>query len=207
VEVIVTEQQWLLCADPLPMLDLLRRRAGDRKVRLFACACCRLVWEHLPTQCLPAVELAERYADGAAGAAECAEARRRLNALIAPWRGAGARLAQAVSELLRPRFSAALVATRARTGPERGTLPGRQCELLRDLHTFRPVRGQAAWRTADVCRLAQGMYQQRDFERLPVLGDALEEAGCAEPSILAHCRGPGLHALGCWVLDLVLARD
>ena len=202
----MTESEWLHGTDPVPLLDLLRRRAGDRKLRLFACACCRLVWDHLPTEeCRQAVELAERYADGAVGETEREEARRRLNVAIAPLRGARGRLAQATAELLRPRFSARLVAERAWTG--RGDPRPRRCALLRDLHAFRPVWIEPTWRTPDVCRLAQGIYQERRFADLPVLADALEEVGCAEQAILAHCRGAGPHVRGCWVVDRLLELE
>jgi hypothetical protein len=55
--------------------------------------------------------------------------------------------------------------------------------------------------------LARAIYQGRDFASLPVLADALEEAGCTDPDLLAHCRRPGGHLLGCWVLDMVLGRS
>jgi hypothetical protein len=57
-----------------------------------------------------------------------------------------------------------------------------------------------------VPKLARAIYDTCDFGHLPVLADALEEAGCAAPDMLAHCRGPGPHVLGCWVLDLILAK-
>ena len=50
------------------------------------------------------------------------------------------------------------------------------------------------------------IYQERAFERLPILADALEEAGCDDPDILSHLRGPGPHVRGCWALDLVLGK-
>jgi hypothetical protein len=53
---------------------------------------------------------------------------------------------------------------------------------------------------------AAGAYEGRAVERLPVPADALEDAGCADPDILAHCRGAGLHVRGCWVVDLVLGK-
>jgi hypothetical protein len=47
----------------------------------------------------------------------------------------------------------------------------------------------------------------RAFNRMPILGDALEEAGCTNPDILNHCRQPGEHVRGCWVVDLVLSKS
>ena len=60
-----------------------------------------------------------------------------------------------------------------------------------------------AWRTETVVALATAIYAERAFDRMPILADALEEAGCDHPDLLAHCRGPGPHARGCWALDLV----
>jgi hypothetical protein len=71
---------------------------------------------------------------------------------------------------------------------------------------FRPVGFDPAWRTEAVVSLARGMDASRDFIPMPVLADALEDAGCTEPDILAHCRGTVPHARGCWVVDLVLGK-
>jgi hypothetical protein len=81
--------------------------------------------------------------------------------------------------------------------------------LIRDIYgpnPFHPVAFDPSWRTEAVVGLARGMYESRDFTPLPVLADALEDAGCAHPDILAHCRGPGPHVRGCWVVDLVLGK-
>ncbi|HYH68698.1 MAG TPA: hypothetical protein VD866_28655 [Urbifossiella sp.] len=71
---------------------------------------------------------------------------------------------------------------------------------------FRPVAFDPIWRTEAVVGLARGMYEARDFGPMPVLADALEDAGCADADVLAHCRGPGPHVRGCWVVDLVLGK-
>ncbi len=60
--------------------------------------------------------------------------------------------------------------------------------------------------TGPVVAVASGIYAGRAFEDLPVLGDALEDAGCADADFLGHCRGGGRHARGCWAVDLVLGR-
>ena len=70
---------------------------------------------------------------------------------------------------------------------------------------FRPVAVDPGWRTEAVVALARGMYDGRDFAAMPVLADALEDAGCDHPDVLAHCRDPqGVHVRGCWVVDGVL---
>jgi hypothetical protein len=83
-----------------------------------------------------------------------------------------------------------------------------QCRWLREVfgNPFRPAADDPAWRTADVTGLARTMYAERRFDGMPVLADALEEAGCADRPILRHCRSRHRHARGCWVLDLVLDR-
>jgi hypothetical protein len=85
-----------------------------------------------------------------------------------------------------------------------------QCDLLRDVfgNPFRPVVFDPAWRTPTVVALARQMGQARPDERedaaLPILADALQDAGCADAGLLGHLRGPGPHVLGCWALDLIL---
>jgi hypothetical protein len=83
-----------------------------------------------------------------------------------------------------------------------------QCRLLRDIfgNPFRPVTINPAWRTPTVLSLAQAIYDERAFDRLPILADALEDAGCTDASILEHCRSGGGHVRGCWVVDLLLGR-
>jgi hypothetical protein len=62
------------------------------------------------------------------------------------------------------------------------------------------------WEGGVAWNLAWDMYEEQAFEQLPILADALEEAGCDERLLLEHLRGPGPHCRGCWGLDLVLRR-
>lgn len=71
---------------------------------------------------------------------------------------------------------------------------------------FRTVVFDPAWRSETAVALAAGIYQERAFDRFPMLAGALEEAGCDHPDILTHCRNPGIHARGCWVVDSVLGK-
>lgn len=84
-----------------------------------------------------------------------------------------------------------------------------ECDLLRDIlgDPFRPVLFAPRWRTETVAALAEGIYHERAFDRLPILADALEEAGCEDERVLSHCREPGLHARGCWVVDGIRRRS
>jgi hypothetical protein len=84
-----------------------------------------------------------------------------------------------------------------------------QSDLLLDIfgNPFRPVAFDPAWRTEHTAGIASKMYEERDFAGMPILADALEEAGCDNADILAHCRETGVHVRGCWVVDLVLAKE
>ena len=84
-----------------------------------------------------------------------------------------------------------------------------QTALVRDIfgNPFRPVAFAPAWRTDTVKSLAAQMYESRDFSAMPILADALQDAGCDSTDILAHCRSNGPHVRGCWVVDLVLGRE
>jgi hypothetical protein len=82
-------------------------------------------------------------------------------------------------------------------------------QLINEVHgnPFRPVAFWPAWRTDTVTSLAREMYDSRDFTAMPVLADALEEAGCTNAALLDHCRHGGPHVRGCWAVDLVRSVD
>jgi hypothetical protein len=84
-----------------------------------------------------------------------------------------------------------------------------QCALIRDIfgNPFRPVAFDPAWRTDTAVSLAKHMYENRDFSAMPILADALQDAGCDSDDILSHCRDEKQpHVRGCWVVDLVLGK-
>ncbi len=85
---------------------------------------------------------------------------------------------------------------------------GRLCQLLRDIfgNPFRPVVFDPAWRTDTAVALARTMYDSREFGAMPILADALQDAGCEDEQVLNHCRdATAPHVRGCWVVDLVLS--
>jgi hypothetical protein len=93
---------------------------------------------------------------------------------------------------------------------------GNQAQLLRCIfeNPFRPASREDSWRTRPVFGIARATYEARmlpsgelEPDRLGILGDALEDTGCADPEMLAHLRGPGPHVRGCWVLDLLLGKS
>ena len=85
-------------------------------------------------------------------------------------------------------------------------------DLLRHVvgNPFRPVAldpSWLAWNDGVVRKMAQVIYDERRFSELPLLADALEDAGCTNLDILSHCRGSGPHVRGCWVVDLLLNKQ
>jgi hypothetical protein len=186
-----------LLDDPEGLLRQLGGVLGERKLRLFACACCRRLG-HLMEDPLNerAVEVGELYADGLARRREWKKARKAAHL---PWRdsfGAQDEALQAVQATLRV----------TPAGQH-----GRLCGLLRDLlglpPRLAPVKSSwLHWNGGCVTRLARAIYEERRFEDLPVLADALEEAGCADPAILAHCRQEAEHIRGCWVVDVLTGQ-
>ncbi len=221
----MTEAEWLGSTDPAAILEFLRERASDRKLRLFACAYCRLQWDLLgDKRSRKAVEVAERYADGLAGEPERNDAAEE--ALAAASEAAKANLADSDAT---PPALAAYAATgawytvyyqasaAARTtcdadasdwyAESRIEMP--HPELLRDIfgNPFRPVTIDPTWLTFKVIVLAQAIYDEMAFDRMPSLADALEDSGRHDADILNHCRGPGSHVRGCWVVDLILGKS
>jgi hypothetical protein len=79
----------------------------------------------------------------------------------------------------------------------------RVCKLVRDVvgGVLQPVPISPGWLSPNVTLLANSIYSESAFENLPILGDALEEAGCDSTSLLSHLRSGGTHVRGCWALD------
>jgi hypothetical protein len=62
------------------------------------------------------------------------------------------------------------------------------------------------WNDGTIAKLAEAIYEEWAFDRLPILADALEEAGCTSEELLTHCRAGGEHVRGCWAVDLLLGK-
>jgi len=254
----MTEAEWLASDDPGPLVrylaheGYLTHRAGraspavsDRKLRLLACAFARQAWDRIEDAgCRRAVRTAERYADGEVRWRQVLRAQRYLD-----WEVAHEKawvLAWACCQESRMWYN---LETTQRIRDQ--LIPhAAQVALLRCVvgNPFRPLGeltcGQCNGRVVQA--LALGIYVTRDFITLPVLADALEEAGCPADGpcpvnsngwwqhrdivfvhgvsegwacetcggsgrvpnpLLAHLRGPGPHARGCWALDLILGKD
>jgi hypothetical protein len=249
------EAAWLACNDPRLMLEFLRETAGEwrfvtcaccrakcvrsggvcpayRKLKLYACGCCRRVLSMLPEpECLAALEAAERYADGDLDEAQCSSIahvfdtkRRSCKKYGTPDDGAWNALYCAVhrrwQSYLDEDFALKrcdLVDTVVLDAAESAGVgeAAVQATLLRDVigNPFRPLLLDLAWRTPTVLALAQAAYDNRilpsghlEPDRLAVLADALEESGCTDAEILGHLRGPGPHVRGCFLVDAILTK-
>jgi hypothetical protein len=84
-----------------------------------------------------------------------------------------------------------------------------EAALLRDVfgNPFRSVAIDPEWLSSTVLTLASGIYEEKAFDRMPILADALQDADCDNEEILNHCRSEGPHVRGCWVVDLLLRRS
>jgi hypothetical protein len=276
----MTEEEWLSCSNPIGMLEFLCGQASDRKLRLTACAYCRLLWHLLPDERVrQSLAINERYADGAANEQELREAKTAASKAAfeaqAAWdrvRSAkhAARIAQRMADRAHARGSRgrekeaaeradrvtqdaaeearklarkvwsefgsqnAILAARFAAYTETANRPvvshclkGTRQEaesalkvareqlddrsVLGDLfgNPFRPIAispAWLAWHHRTIPRLAQAIYDDRAFDRMPVLADALEEAGCADVEMLGHCRGLEPHFRGCFLLDAILTK-
>ena len=84
-----------------------------------------------------------------------------------------------------------------------------QCRLIREIvgNPFHHVKVDPSWLTPGVLDMAQSIYDERQYETMPILGDRLEENGCTDEYLLNHCRQEEEHVRGCWVIDLLLGRN
>jgi hypothetical protein len=200
-----------------------------RKARLFACASCRRLESFLRLRRQREVAalaeqarlISERVAEGLATGAEFAEVRGMIGEWLSrprAWTSKARHLALSAQAVVQPvAWQAAIGVLDAGYGAawaEVEAVPDylrAKCDLVREVfgNPFRPVpveRSWLSWREGTVVKLAEAIYDEWAFERLPILADALEDAGCDNADILAHCRQPGEHVRGCWVVDLLLGK-
>jgi hypothetical protein len=218
----VNEAEWLGCTDPQQMLEALRGKASERKLRLFAVACCRRLRGVQRGKNRQVLDAAEEFADGRIGREEMEERRGRWYTFDYPFPMGGTWQAALSSATITHAIAAAVNETashaaRASDRPERERQL--QAGFLHDIfgNPFRSVfvdPSVSAWEHGTVVRLANAAYGHRalpsgylDNARLGVLADALEEAGVTDDAVLSHLRGPGPHVRGCWLVDLVTGRE
>jgi hypothetical protein len=216
----VNEQEWLKSIEIDRMLECLVSRKypdaepcnwgnGDRKKRLFILACVSRIWNSLPAEYKAVFEMLDPNSTATD------EVRR------AAWNAAES-VPNAKNGLL---FAVGyddigLISYYVSKGDEveagnRRAEVRRQSELqhlaslLRDIfgNPFRPVALDPRWLTSTVLNLSHAIYDERTFDKMPILADALMDAGCDSEEMLAHCRGPGPHVRSCWVVDLLLGKE
>jgi hypothetical protein len=252
----MTEAEWLACTEPQRMLEFLRDKASDRKLRLFAVACCRAVWSQInDIRSRIAVDVTEQAADGlitpiqlSVTRCDAFEAKKeRVKSLVeitrnreqhraemteaelnatwplpnsveaawtnqAAWRLTSDLALEAALDVPSLTASAEVRAGNVPVECWHGALipiKAQQCHLIRDIfgNPFRRVTADTAWLTPNVVTLAQTIYDNRAFDRLPELAAPLEQADCTVADVLDHCRQAGEHVRGCWVIDLLLDKE
>ena len=216
----MTEADWLNCTDPKPMLEFVRRIGSERKLRLFGVAVSRQFRDQLDLQAIAdGLETAERYADTRKTKSALKRARQELKTIrhgipggdrtrvvewVALW------LAEVVaSENAFGGVGADVVrlASLGLIGPDKPTSMVELMSCIFGSLPFNPVSLDLPHLAPPLVSLAQTIYDDRAFGRMLELAVALERAGCHDTELLAHCRGPGPHVRGCWVLDLILGRS
>ena len=211
----MTETEWLTCTDPDPILEFIISRATERKLLLFGCACWRAVWEHVKPASRRFVEATEQYADE----------RITWEQLKAVWDMIDGKDSDSLHRWLhssmREKLTWELTGFHAASKGFDGTAMTpddwlnqlkTQSDMLREVfgNPFRSPHVHSSrlkWNGNAIRRLAHSIYDRRAFDQMPILADALEEAGCTDAAILNHCRQPGEHVRGCWVLDLLLGKE
>jgi len=223
----MTEAEWSQCDSFVALLSYLQRQVGvlrtkrgRRKIWLFIAACLGSSWRLLSHEGRAVVALLERHADVTSSQVEFKASQEVMfaeyKATIASSKSAREKLREwlafAIWQLTIPRNSQEAV--KALYQWEAQIIRSlkewhRFAHLIREIfgNPFRPVAVDPGWLTPKVVTLAHTIYDKRAFDRLPVLADALEDAGCHETDIFDHCRRPGVHVRGCWVVDLVLLRS
>jgi hypothetical protein len=228
----VTEAEWLAATDLVPMLQFLKGKASDRKWRLLICGCCRQLPDaYLSQEEFGSIESGEQYADGGMSLEELNRCRsnrpRQFHATGLNWYTSAIRLYALCRRKLLFQSALAQVSVTAQLRVEAAfgqyrhehkearrvaTLAERHfiARVVRDVFgsPFCTVMLDPSWLTSTVRLLAEGIYQERAFtDRLPILADALQDAGCDDDRILNHCRSDSPHVRGCWVVDLLLGKQ
>jgi hypothetical protein len=233
----MTEQEWMRCKNLGALLNFVKSRLHERRLRLLAVAWLRAVkyfdvWSQPDSR--GAIDVTEKTADGltthaerlrAVNAAEMVAqtlsadmdefgpdeyveqpilfARACVQALSPP---ANETICDVLRILQSRGFNTYQGQPDYQLGVQQGTL---NLALFRDIvgNPFRPVAIDPRWLTSTVLDLAAAIYDERAFDRMPILADSLMDAGCNSNEIIEHCRASGPHVRGCWVIDLLLDKS
>ena len=230
----MTESEWLSSTNTRSLLEYIVQMSPGRKHWLFACACCRSVWHLLSNAAQEFVEDVERSADGQGTVADLivrfqgSDPYQHFRPL--PIVG-GNQAAEAVRSLSWPLLSCSsstgicevkgfpfFVGSVSLSSAEAlaktvswAEARNPQADLIRDVfgNPFRTAAISPSWQKwndGTVVKIAQVIYEERAFDRLPILADALEEAGCGDERMLDHGRVLRTHVRGCWLVDGLLGK-
>ena len=207
----------------------LKAPGAKRKLRLLNVAACQSVWRLFTiADCRRAIEVGERAAEGKASRAEADQFLGRANAQLRSTHSPAQR---------RNQWNAAAFTASLRAGVEAviivmGAVADMRCrewgvvdltrfnklreeadrdlaEIFREIfpNPFQPIAIDPRWLTSNVVDLSSAIYAERAFHLMPILADALMDAGCDSEEVIHHCRGDGPHVRGCWVVDLLTGRS
>jgi hypothetical protein len=214
-------------------INALKMKPSDRKWRMFACATVRSIANGIDNDlCRKCLEIAEQFADGLVDVGILQQFQHAAEEQTWPdqWQGIPApytanfiagragitqkgRDCYAMARWVSGMVWQVIMATEEVHWENFETLRAKreeyECELIRCIfgNPFHPITLDSAWLTPKVKLLAKANYDDRAFERMPELADALEQGGCTNQDILNHCRGLGPHVKGCWALDLLLGKE
>jgi hypothetical protein len=222
-QTMMAEESWLERSDFVHAMKDLGNGMNWRQLRLLACRCCRLVLGLIRDPRGPeAVDAAERYADGDRSPTVIRALRDfpqfTPHGMATHWATA------AVIELMEQVFvdpvpnldrisDCAARAAREAAGESHWEEARRQqvsclCDLQgRRFYAVTIDEAWRRWKDGLIPAMAQAIYEAHRFDDLPILADALEDAGCDNRDILAHCRAPRPHGRGCWVVDALLGKE
>jgi hypothetical protein len=207
----MTEAEWQKCLDPCLSLVFIEGKSSSRKARLFACAIGRSLSPYIDDDYYShLMQVAENYVDCLATENELRQAEELALDHKRGWAGQvaccagdhgawqGARLSIGCLQRVQKRKESELAKK----------VLDRSRSFLKCIfgNPFRTITVNYSWLTSTVIALAGQIYDSRNFSAMPILSDALQDAGCDNSDILGHCRGPGPHTRGCWVVDKPLAK-
>jgi hypothetical protein len=219
----VTEDEWLACTDPILMLQFARPRMSLRRLRLFYCAFLRFLSATQKFALADEVTTAEEYADRRVSRAVMETARENVRQMRQQSEEAQALIDRdwvisGLTEAVCQEFPGGRILIDLRDYArsvgmvlEESFWSGVRA-LLADVvgNPFREVRPDPAWLAWNdrmVVKIAQGIYDERAFDRMPILHDALLHAGCDDEALLSHCRNPAGHVRGCWAIGTILGKQ
>jgi hypothetical protein len=214
----MTEIEWENGTDPTQMLQFVRGKASDRKLRLFAAAAFGRLAALLPDpRQRRGIEMREQLAEGAITLDECRGVVSGVRHAIPPDEWSPGSPPPTIHShytalMLYREFCSSSIAVHAVHAAD-GLGDGveerhEQARVMRCIfgNPFRSKSVDARWLSPAVVSLARTAYEERAFDRLPILAEALESTGCDDNELLVHCRSEGPHVRGCWVIDAVLGK-